>query len=219
MSAEVCGSVADWALVFITLVYAICTVFIFLSNRKANKLLKEQISESNKQHEETKHLEILPYLKVECKSSQIATASGLGLKIKYSIEGISNKDENSIKLSLENVGLGTAVNVQYLWALKDLQGNFLLKGSSMLLPNALTIGEKRDVIYYICHPPVKHMIEKNTNHIQLCAGFIYQDMLAAEYRQDILIDMEITENNPEWIIHSCRVEKQKKLETTPEQNT
>jgi len=81
MGAEVCGSVADWTLVFITLAYAICTVFIFLSNHKANKLLKEQIDASKNQHEEDRHLEILPYFEVECTAVPAYTHPNFDIKI------------------------------------------------------------------------------------------------------------------------------------------
>ena len=45
MDTTLLGSVADWALVIITLTYAIFTIGIFLSNRKANELTKKQLED------------------------------------------------------------------------------------------------------------------------------------------------------------------------------
>jgi len=203
----------------VTAVYAGLTLLIFFSNCRSNKLLAKQIEDSNKQHEENRHLEILPYLKVDSTTSQTSELPGIGINIAYFLEGIPSRNETCFKVTLENVGQGNAVNIQYLWALKNSKGEYLVKGTDMLLPNALTIGEKREVLYQVHHPPAKAMIEQNLHHLQLYAGFIYEDILSVTYRQDVMINIEIKENHSEWIIHSCHVEKQKKLETSQEQNT
>ena len=219
MDIGVCGSVADWVLVVITLVYAFCTVLIFLSNRKANSLLKEQIDASKNQHEEDRHLEILPYFEVECTAVPAYTHPNFDIKIFYPKEDISSNDKSGFKITLENIGRGPAIDIQYLWALKNESGEYLLKGSDFLLPNALTVNGKRDLIYHVEHPYVSDMIKHGIHNLSLEAGFIYEDVLSARYRQNLMIDVEINENSPDLIIKRCYVEKQKKLENTPEQNT
>lgn len=213
------GSVADWVLAGITFAYFICTVFIFRSNLKANKLLKEQINTSKKQHEEDRHLEVLPYFKVECTAVQAYTHSNFDIKIFYPKEDISSKDESGFKVTLENIGRGPAIDIQYLWALKNENGEYLSMGSDFLLPNALTVNGKRDLIYHVEHPYVSDMIKHGIHNLSLEAGFIYEDVQSARYRQNLMIDVEINENSPDLIIKRCYVEKQKKLETTQEQNT
>lgn len=219
MDISLLSIIVDIVLTGITFAYFICTVFIFLSNCSANNLLKDQISDSKKQHEENKHLEILPYLKVDCTSSQAPMGPGLEINMAYISDDVPSEDKNSFKLVLENVGLGTAVDIQYLWSLRDRHDNYLSLGSSMILPNALTVGERREVVYNIRHPSVDNMIKKNLDSLLLHAGFIYQDLLSAEYRQDVLIDIDIVHGNPKWVIKNCYVERQKKLETSQEQNS
>lgn len=52
---------SDWAMVFITLVYVIATIFICLANFKSAKVSKEQLIEMQKQFEENNR----PYVEVE----------------------------------------------------------------------------------------------------------------------------------------------------------
>ena len=209
----------NWGMLVVTVIYAGFTIGIFLSNRRANGLLKKQIHESNKQNKENRHLEVLPYFKVECTAVQAYTHSNFDIKIFYPKEDISSKDESGFKVTLENIGRGPAIDIQYLWALKNESGEYLLKGSDFLLPNALTVNGKRDLIYHVEHPYVSDMIKHGIHNLSLEAGFIYEDVQSARYRQNLMIDVEINENSPDLIIKRCYVEKQKKLETTQEQNT
>ena len=49
----------------ITVVYVIATVFIYSANKKAANASRAQIAESQKQFEETKRLECMPFLQME----------------------------------------------------------------------------------------------------------------------------------------------------------
>lgn len=209
----------EWGMLVVTAIYAGFTIGIFLSNRRANGLLKKQLSDSKNQHEEDRHLEILPYFKVECTAVPAYTHPNFDIKIFYPKEDRSSNDKSGFKITLENIGRGPAIDIQYLWALKNESGEYLLKGSDFLLPNALTVNGKRDLIYHVEHPYVSDMIKHGIHNLSLEAGFIYEDVLSARYRQNLMIDVEINENSPDLIIKRCYVEKQKKLENTPEQNT
>ena len=51
--------ISDWAMVFITLVYVIATIFICWANFKSDKVSKEQLIEMQKQFEENNRISFL----------------------------------------------------------------------------------------------------------------------------------------------------------------
>ena len=51
--------------VIVTVVYVIATIFICVANIKSAKASHDQIAESQKQFEETKRLECMPFLQME----------------------------------------------------------------------------------------------------------------------------------------------------------
>lgn len=209
----------NWGMLVVTVIYAGFTIGIFLSNRRANGLLKKQIHESNKQNKENRHLEVLPYFKVECTAVQAYTHHSSDINIPYPIEDTCSEDKSGFKVTLENIGRGPAIDIQYLWALKNENGEYLSMGSDFLLPNALTVNEKRDLIYHVEHPYVSDMVKCGVHNLSLEAGFIYEDVLSARYRQNLVIDININADCPDLTILRCYVEKQKKLENQPEKNT
>ena len=221
MDIGVCGSVADWALVFITLVYAGFTIGIFRSNRKANELTRKQLEDSKKQYEERKRLEIMPFFKITCKTIP-GVACPATLIIPYKAYNRLDGDVSGFRLDIENVGLGTAKNISHFWCLEECDDIMPLdlKRES---PSAIIVGEKIRVVYHIWHPILEQLKADNINSLNLIVGLTYEDLLSTKYIQKILVKFEVNAKLSETIgiliPVSYEVLKHSKLETTPEQNT
>ena len=57
--------ITDWLMVGITAVYVVATIFICIYNGRSAKATREQVAESERQFEETKRLECMPFLQLE----------------------------------------------------------------------------------------------------------------------------------------------------------
>ena len=55
---------AEWVMVWITAVYVVATILICYANLKSARATREQVLESQRQFEETKRLERMPYFDV-----------------------------------------------------------------------------------------------------------------------------------------------------------
>ena len=54
-------TITDWLMVGITAVYVVATVFISCANIKSANATRDQLTESKRQYEDKKRLEIMPY--------------------------------------------------------------------------------------------------------------------------------------------------------------
>lgn len=100
-------SCADWAMVIITGLYLLATALIFWTNRKATQAAEAQVTEMKVQFEETKRLEVIPYLYASCVETNNA-----GLYMSFDVTkplGGSVKTKNIIFL-FGNSGKGPATN-------------------------------------------------------------------------------------------------------------
>ena len=100
--------------VIVTVVYVIATIFICVANRKSAKASHDQIAESQKQFEETKRLECMPFLQMEISYDYHRPDFDMALPFcnensEYSISKI---------VKLKNIGNGTATNIVYSWECK-----------------------------------------------------------------------------------------------------
>lgn len=98
----------------ITVVYVIATIFIYSANKKAANASRAQIAESQKQFEETKRLECMPFLQMEI--SHDNHRSDFEMELPFCNE---NSEYNISKIvKLKNIGNGTATNIVYGWECK-----------------------------------------------------------------------------------------------------
>lgn len=57
-------NITDWIMVVITAIYVVATIVICVFNYKTAKAANLQIQESKRQFDETRRLQIMPYLQV-----------------------------------------------------------------------------------------------------------------------------------------------------------
>ncbi len=103
-------TITDWLMVGITAIYVIATIAICWANIRSAKATREQVAESKRQFEETRRLEIMPYLQFE---------SGIGLT-DYTLKlelmsGDSDGGSYSEKILVKNIGRGTARDITGVW--------------------------------------------------------------------------------------------------------
>lgn len=98
-------------MILITIIYVIATIQISNANIESAKATREQLAESIEQHNDTKHLQIMPFLQASFQKKR---------DFDYSIELICNqeneeKEKDNIIISIENIGKGSANNITYTW--------------------------------------------------------------------------------------------------------
>ena len=102
--------VTDWLMVGITAVYVIATVFICIYNGRSAKATREQVSESQRQYEETKRLEMMPYLQFESTDHSPNYEMNLVL-----VSGDLRNGTYITILRVKNIGYGTAKDISYIY--------------------------------------------------------------------------------------------------------
>ena len=101
---------ADWAMVWITLVYVLATIFICWANFKTARASKEQLEESKKEHDESVRIEIMPFLQFElCDEKEIDYRQKENKKITY--EDVA-KMYNELRLSPQHTDT-TKLKINY----------------------------------------------------------------------------------------------------------
>ena len=58
-------TITDWLMVIITFVYVAATILICIFNGRSAKATQEQVAESQRQFDESKRLEFLPFFQIE----------------------------------------------------------------------------------------------------------------------------------------------------------
>ena len=162
--------------VIVTVVYVIATIFICVANIKSAKASRDQIAESQRQFEETKRLECMPFLQMEISYDNVTPEFDLQLPlcskdIKYPIR-------KTVKL--KNVGNGTATTITYSW---NYKGNNISK---------------------IDYPPINAIMKGDAYYILICCDanetlpfetsatltFQYNDLLGYTYEQKIILHFD-----------------------------
>lgn len=109
--------ITDWIMVIITAIYVIATIFICVANFKAANASKEQLQASERQFEEMRRLDSMPYLQFERVSSD---------KCNFEITLQMNENESDDTFSynetfkLCNLGKGSAKDIIFTWENKKL---------------------------------------------------------------------------------------------------
>lgn len=114
-------NITEWIMVVITATYVVATIVICVFNYKTAKAANLQIQESKRQFDETRRLQIMPYLQVTItpkKDGEIWNP----LPEAWFIISDSDKD-NTVRsdyyISFENIGLGMLHHTKILWNSKS----------------------------------------------------------------------------------------------------
>ena len=114
-------NITDWIMVAITAIYVIATIVICVFNYKTAKAANLQIQESKRQFDETRRLQIMPYLQVTItpkKDGEIWNP----VSEAWFIISDSDKD-NTVRsdyyITFENIGLGMLHHTKILWNSKS----------------------------------------------------------------------------------------------------
>lgn len=165
--------ITDWLMFGITAVYVIATIFICKANIKAANASRDQIAESQRQFDESKRLECMPFLQMQISCDDNPPEFKIDLPM---------CDENAVQtiskvVKLKNVGNGTATTITYDWrcdAVSDVHCEY---------PpfNAIMQG---DASYIILCCDVNHAINEEECPV---LTLYYEDLLGHSYKQQIIL--------------------------------
>ena len=113
-------------MVLITTIYVIATIQISNANIDSAKATQKQITESNRQFTESKHLQIMPFVQA---SFSHAKRYYYDIELPCSNEDLETEKDSTI-ITIENVGKGSANNITYTWLYNGIQagGDFGMVG-------------------------------------------------------------------------------------------
>ena len=168
--------ITDWLMVGITAVYVVATVFICIYNGRSAKATREQVAESERQFEETKRLECMPFLQLE------VTPDVQKPMFEIEIPFFKEDAEDTIYaiLWLKNLGNGTATNIVYSW--KCTQLNIADAGYPPI--NAIMRGDK------YCFQLTFEVDDDDTELPSSLLVFQYDDLLGNTYEQQAVLCFE-----------------------------
>ena len=98
--------------VIVTMIYTVATILIMVANRRSAEAANKQIITSNEQYNNSKHLQIMPFLQA-CFSSRKAPEYHLFFRLSGNVK---SKERRTVSILLENVGKGPAINLSCIWA-------------------------------------------------------------------------------------------------------
>ena len=108
-------TVTDWLMLAVTVIYVVATIVISVFNGRSAKATKEQVEESRRQFEETKRLELMPFLQVEI-PPEIGKPCFV---IELPCTDVDNNQDIYSIVYVKNIGNGSATNILYSWEIKE----------------------------------------------------------------------------------------------------
>lgn len=163
--------ITDWLMVGITAIYVVATVFICIYNGRSAKATREQVSESQRQYEETKRLEMMPYLQFESTDHSPVYEMNLIL-----VSGDLGSGTYITKLRMKNIGHGTAKDISYVYE----WNNFSEKYKRSDFPvKALQSGDEQYIKINFALP------QHNQGDIKVAFELLFTDLLEHKYSQRI----------------------------------
>lgn len=131
-------TITDWLMVGITAVYVVATIFISCANIKSANATRDQLTESKRQYEDKKRLEIMPYFEVRICGN--ITDFHECIHLALSSQNAENGTVIDQRISIKNIGLGPAKDIRYTW--NNLDGEY---DRNDLEFTAILPGENKDV--------------------------------------------------------------------------
>lgn len=169
-------AITDWLMVAITAVYVIATIFICHANIISAKATREQVAESKRQFEETRRLEIMPYLQFESYSGDSPTEYNLQLAL---VSGDLGATRCAVKYSVKNIGRGTAKDITWVW--HWFNGSYDKKDFPI---RALQSGDKHSLKITFATPKGKSDVTIASIELR------FRDLLNNTYTQTIQFEFE-----------------------------
>lgn len=171
---------AEWVMVWITAVYVIATILICYANLKSARATREQVLESQRQFEETKRLERMPYFDVSV-AQNFNIPDVFDTDITVSINGGQSKE---VVCSLEwlqftNIGYGTATDLSFT------SGNAVDVLPMQFMPSKTFQEDKKGILGIRFDIPFPCDSETHKQNISLSLN--YQDLLGNRYQQELVL--------------------------------
>jgi hypothetical protein len=168
-------SITEWFMLYVTVVYVICTAKILKANRTSANAAERQLQVITQQHEETKHLQIRPCLVAfqANENSSIYTTFLFPFCIAAEI-----RTNETIEFVIKNIGLGSAINLQYTWEFKESQNS-----EEIISP------KNNDTVLFAAKNSSEHiraeisMPSNNQSQYKGVLSLNYTDMLDTPYEQ------------------------------------
>ena len=164
-------TITDWLMVGITAVYVVATIFISCANIKSANATRDQLTESKRQYEDKKRLEIMPYFEIIVHDDIRDFVECIGLTISN-----SNAENSTIidrRISIKNIGLGVAKDFTYTWC--NLDGCYPRNDLGF---TAFAPGEEKS-IYFDFY--AEHKEDFSEYEAQVSMIFYYSDLLENKY--------------------------------------
>ena len=178
--------ITDWLMVGITAVYVVATIIISYANIKSANATREQLTESKRQYEDKKRLEIMPYFDVQIFNDITVFRECIHLAL--SSQNAENSTVIDRRISIKNFGFGPAKDISYMW--HNLDGEYSRNdlGFTAILP-----GETKDVYIDFL---AEHKDDFSEYAVPASIILTYRDLLENRYHLKIDLDFTIsTEDN------------------------
>ena len=91
------STITDWLMVVITCVYVVATIFIMIENRKSAKTSSQQLAESKLQFDESRRLQVLPYLQIHISTAIVNDIEKNESIVQIFLEKGDQNDGNELK--------------------------------------------------------------------------------------------------------------------------
>lgn len=165
----------EWAMVIITGIYVIATIFICCANIKSANASKAQLEESKTQFEESRRLQCMPFLQME-------VATGKTAEFLSEVSLCADEVDTTMYeiFRIRNLGNGTAVNMVYLWSCKAMN---ISEGDAAPF-NAIRVGDEYYWQFTIDAQEPEYESTKVVLNLQ------YEDLLGNTYTQNFFITFD-----------------------------
>ena len=159
-------------MVLITAVYLFATIRISYANIESAKATREQLSNSNENYEDSRHLQVLPFFK----AGLLQNSSGC-FQFFFPLCPSKNSTIAPSEIVLTNIGRGSALDLKYDWkyagnVTSDSIGISFIKEDDKLKMQIYFTGEL------------------SPGNYEGILTIYFNDMLGWEYTQDILLRFE-----------------------------
>lgn len=199
-------------MVIITAVYVIATIFICMANIKSARASKDQVNaakeqtdaskaqleEMQREHNESKRLEIMPFLDVDFYDidfydyNPTNQKTELEMPVLLSLEYLSsNHSANYVKnIAVKNIGLGIAHNIKTTWVAECETTVYSLSATLLKVNEAISI----DAIISA------NFRQNNTEDLPATLRFEFEDLIGNKYYQDLSLVFSISSNSIQLIL-------------------
>lgn len=166
-------TITDWLMVGITAVYVVATIIISCANIKSANATRDQLTESKRQYEDKKRLEIMPYIQFEQTKDNANHELNLVLDSGDELTG-----EYILLVRMKNIGNGTAKDIAYTYQWNN-GANTHDRGAFPV--QALSSSENQTIKVVF-----SHTVEKRAER-SACFVLRYRDLLENAYTQKLIL--------------------------------